>query len=194
MSTSSSSSLRVSWPRGGCHGDGSHLRLWLPEAWWRSPWFQRVLNPDPGFTSHQQAPCGWPAGGVVWWTQRSGQQFHSCLKCAILWIHQSHPEDTCSCQEGKEGCKWYHCGKEWCERVDAGHLEVKAPWLSLGLPGVTDSKESAAMHALSLQKDPLEEGLATHSSILAWRIPGTEEPAKLQSVGSQMTWLSSSIK
>ena len=31
----------------------------------------------------------------------------------------------------------------------------------------------------------LEEGMATHSSILAWRIPGTEEPGELQSVGSQ---------
>ena len=33
--------------------------------------------------------------------------------------------------------------------------------------------------------DPLEEGIATHSSILAWRIPWTEEPGGLQSVGSQ---------
>ena len=32
---------------------------------------------------------------------------------------------------------------------------------------------------------PLEEGMATHSSILAWRIPWTEEPAGLQSMGSQ---------
>ena len=35
------------------------------------------------------------------------------------------------------------------------------------------------------QVDPLEEGLATHSSILAWRIPWTEEPGGLQSIGSQ---------
>ena len=34
-------------------------------------------------------------------------------------------------------------------------------------------------------KDPLEEGVATHSSILAWRIPWTVEPGGLQSVGSQ---------
>ena len=33
------------------------------------------------------------------------------------------------------------------------------------------------------QEDPLEEGMATHSSILAWRIPGTEEPGRLQSIG-----------
>ena len=35
------------------------------------------------------------------------------------------------------------------------------------------------------QEDPLEEGLAIHSSILAWRIPRTEEPEELQSIGSQ---------
>ena len=35
------------------------------------------------------------------------------------------------------------------------------------------------------QEDPLEEGMATHSNILAWRIPWTEEPGELQSMGSQ---------
>ena len=34
------------------------------------------------------------------------------------------------------------------------------------------------------QEDPLEEGMATHSSILAWRIPWTEEPGGLQPIGS----------
>ena len=34
------------------------------------------------------------------------------------------------------------------------------------------------------QEDPLEEGKATYSSILAWRIPWTEEPGRLQSIGS----------
>ena len=35
------------------------------------------------------------------------------------------------------------------------------------------------------QEDPLEKGMATHSSILAWRIAWTEEPGGLQSMGSQ---------
>ena len=42
------------------------------------------------------------------------------------------------------------------------------------------------MQVLSLgQEDALEEGMATHSSILAWRIPWTEEPGGLQSIGLQ---------
>ena len=51
------------------------------------------------------------------------------------------------------------------------------------------SKNLPAMQetwVLSLgREDPLEEGMATHSSILAWRIPWTEEPGRLQSIGSQ---------
>ena len=35
------------------------------------------------------------------------------------------------------------------------------------------------------QEDPLEKGMATHSSILAWRIPWVEKPGRLQSMGSQ---------
>ena len=35
-------------------------------------------------------------------------------------------------------------------------------------------------------EDPLEKGMATHSSILAWRIPGTEEPDRLQYMGLQI--------
>ena len=35
------------------------------------------------------------------------------------------------------------------------------------------------------EEDPLEEEMATHSSVLAWKIPWTEEPGWLQSMGSQ---------
>ena len=35
------------------------------------------------------------------------------------------------------------------------------------------------------REDPLEEGMPTHSSILVWRTPWTEEPGGLQSMGSQ---------
>ena len=42
-------------------------------------------------------------------------------------------------------------------------------------------------HGLNLwvRKIPLEEDMATHSSILAWRVPWTEEPSRLQSIESQ---------
>ena len=50
-------------------------------------------------------------------------------------------------------------------------------------------KNPPAMREIWVQplghEDPLEKGMATHSSILAWRIPCTEEPGGLQSMGSQ---------
>ena len=50
-------------------------------------------------------------------------------------------------------------------------------------------QEPLEMKFLLLGKeDPLEEGMATHSSILAWKIPWTEEPDGLQSTGSQKSW------
>ena len=47
-------------------------------------------------------------------------------------------------------------------------------------------QETQEMQFRSLdQNDPLEEGMATHSSILAWRIPSIEQPGRLQSMGLQ---------
>ena len=48
------------------------------------------------------------------------------------------------------------------------------------LPAMMETR----IRSLGLE-DPLEEGMATHSSILAWTIPWTEEPGGLQSIGSQ---------
>ena len=59
----------------------------------------------------------------------------------------------------------------------------------LGFPGGSDCEESAYNAETWLrslgQEDPLEKEMATHSSILAWRLPWTEEPGGLQSMGSQ---------
>ena len=62
----------------------------------------------------------------------------------------------------------------------------------VGFPGGSVANILPAMQELqetwvqSLgQEDPLEEGMATHSSILAWRIPWTEEPSGLQSIAQK---------
>ena len=59
----------------------------------------------------------------------------------------------------------------------------------MGFSGDSVIKNLPAMQetwVLSLsQEDPLEKKMATHSSILAWRIPGTEGPGRLQSMASQ---------
>ena len=61
--------------------------------------------------------------------------------------------------------------------------------LKAGFPGGLDGKEftytAGDVGQISGWDDPLEKGLSTHSSILAWRIPWTEEPTGLQSMESQ---------
>ena len=57
-----------------------------------------------------------------------------------------------------------------------------------GSPGSSDSNNLPAMLETQVQslglEDPLEEEMANHSSILSWRIPGTEEIGELHSMGS----------
>jgi len=56
--------------------------------------------------------------------------------------------------------------------------------LQFGFPGGSDVKNLPAAQETRVgslgREDPLEKGMATHSNILAWRIPWTEEPAGLQ--------------
>ena len=58
-----------------------------------------------------------------------------------------------------------------------------------GFPGGSDCKESACNAVTRVQtlgqEDPMEKEMATFSSILAWRIPWTKEPGRLQSMESQ---------
>ena len=60
-------------------------------------------------------------------------------------------------------------------RASQAALVVKNPSANVGYAGVVCS--------ILGQEDPLEKGMGTHCSILAWRIPWTEEPGGLQSIG-----------
>ena len=51
-------------------------------------------------------------------------------------------------------------------------------------PPASEETQETCVRSLGWE-DPMEEGTATHSSTLAWRIPWTEEPGRLQSMGSQ---------
>ena len=54
-----------------------------------------------------------------------------------------------------------------------------------GFPGGSDGKEAICNAGALGWQDPLEEGMATYSSILGWEIPWTEEPGRLQSMELQ---------
>ena len=61
---------------------------------------------------------------------------------------------------------------------------LQCSWASLVAQPVKNPSAMQETWAQSLDReDPLEKGMATHSSILAWRIPWTEEPGGLQSKG-----------
>ena len=81
-----------------------------------------------------------------------------------------------------------------CKKLDLANNLDKPPWSSssgqTGFPGGSDSKKNLPLVQETQipsmgREDPLEKEMATHSSILAWRIPWTEEPGSLQSMGSQ---------
>ena len=86
-------------------------------------------------------------------------------------------------------CRWILC--HWAAR----EVHTKA-WTSFTVPPVTCRASLVAQmvkNLLTMQEnwvqflhweDPLEKGMATHSCILAWRIPWTEEPGRLQTMGS----------
>ena len=70
--------------------------------------------------------------------------------------------------------------------MNPGGNLMKYMYFCVHLPGGSDSKESTC-NVGGLSSIPglvrhLEKGMATHSSILAWRIPLTEEPGRLQSI------------
>ena len=65
--------------------------------------------------------------------------------------------------------------------------------LSMGFPGGSVIKNLPVMQEMWVrslgQEDPLEKEMATHSRILAWKIPWTEEPGGLQSMELQKNWI-----
>ena len=69
----------------------------------------------------------------------------------------------------------------------ATHSRILGAFLGAQMVENLPAMQEIQVQSLS-QEDPLEKGLTAHSSILAWRIPQTEEPGGLQSLGSQ-SWI-----
>ena len=109
----------------------------------------------------------------------SVKDFHAILPqltfIPVLWMHKAFrtPEDVCVCAQS---CLTL------CDAIDSSlepsqvALVVKNPPVNAG--DIRDEARSLG------QKDPLEEDMATCSSIFAWRIPWTEEPGRWESTGS----------
>ena len=99
------------------------------------------------------------------------------------------------CSDGKESA--YNTGdlrsipgsEDPLERgMAVGRCMSRWHWASQVLPGIKNLPANAGDIRVMVRfmgwEDPLEKGMATHSNILAWRITWTEEPGRLQSMGS----------
>ena len=82
---------------------------------------------------------------------------------------------------GARTVAWTLTGKQ--ATIDAGERSVILIVCPVDHGGASQVTQEMQVQSLG-QGDPLEDEMATHSSILAWKIPWTEEPGVLQSVGS----------
>ena len=153
-----------------------------------SSWFEQRGQTEPKFHDHHPHVCPWCLLGLF------------CpLKFQRHWLllHPTHggraPAPSCLSRGLSQA--WF--GSALCF---SGHSPVFLSlwnYISLGstsggsrvknLPSVQEMCKRPRVRSLG-QEDPLKKGLATHSSILAWRIPWTEEPGGLCSTKS-WTWL-----
>ena len=76
--------------------------------------------------------------------------------------------------------------------MSGSHLNWRSLGISVGFPSGSDGKDSAysagelgSIPGVQGRGDPMDKGMVSHSSILAWRISWTEEPGGQQSMGSQ---------
>ena len=156
----------ILWPR--------NVKSWLI---WKDPDAGKDWGQEEKGTTEDEM-VGWHHrlyGHGFGWTLGVGDG-QGGLACCVLWGHKE--SDT------TERLNWTET-YIWASQVA---LVVKNPLANAG--DIRDVLQSLGW------KDPPEEGMATHSSILAWRIPWTEEPGGLQSIGSQgvkwawLKWLS----
>ena len=103
-------------------------------------------------------------------------------------------ESTCQCRR-----HWRHAFNPWVGKIPWRRAEQPTLVFLLGkfhgkrnFPGGSAIKNPPGKQEMQVsslgQEDPLEEGMATHTSILVWEIPRTEKPGGLQSIGSQKSW------
>ena len=143
---------------------------------------------------------------LTWSVSPLDSQRHSLLSWSHEWIHW---RDSKASSWGKKKKKHhlYQGQKRWgalekhkwratqryCFRQDDGRWEIQRTDLNLGSGILLDLWHASLMSQmvktlpamLETRVQSLDKGMATHSSILAWRMPWTEEPRRLQSLGSQ---------
>ena len=134
-----------------------------------------LLPPPPSLWPLSLSQVGSLPSRPTWATRHllsSAAQVQQGIPAASSWASQDQRDVLCA-------LPGFHCASSTSEPP---HLGVG------GFPGNEPRCQCRRYERLGLilgSGRPLEEGIASHSSSLAWRIPRTEEPGRLQSVGSQ---------
>ena len=103
----------------------------------------------------------------MWCTHTHKIEYQPQKKNEILHLHQ------CGCREGNGNPLQYSCLENF---MNGGAWQA-------AVHGVTKSQTRLSGFTFTFHFNALEKEMATHSSVLAWRIPGTGEPGGLPSLG-----------
>ena len=154
---------------------------WVGKIPWRRKW-QSTLGLLPGKSHGQRSLVGYSPRGHKEQDTTERLHFHFSLSCTEEG--NGNPLQ-CSCLENpRDGGAW------WAAVYGVAQSQTRLKRLSSsssssrGLPCGSDGKEFTCQcrRCRFDWEDLLEKGMAPHSSILAWRIPWTEEPGRLQSM------------
>ena len=132
--------------------------------------------------------CGQEAELYFWYLHRT-RKIKTSVQSRKRWTSINYRAATHRCKYKSEVNYFFY-------EIQISRVAQKISNLELRLPSGSAVKNPPAMQGLqeswlqSLgQEDPLEKDMANHSSILAWRIPWTEEPGRLQSMRLQRVGL-----
>ena len=146
-----------------------------------------IVTSDPRYIVWEldhPGDCGHVTPGAGYWRRDHPGDWTCDPKCRI-W-ERGHPVDWTYVTR----CRLWAGGTPWIlSKCDPRHRVWAFPHSSKASPTAQLVKNLPAMQETLVQflgqEDFLEKEMATHSSILDWRIPWTKEPGRLQSMGSQ---------
>ena len=131
---------------------------------------------------HHSFMCDFNMASIIWCTPTSISKILICYEC--IWEPTKYSTILQLRVLGIMGLFYpSSCNQSLRENLNLPNLTPRAFPVAQMVKNLPATQETQ-VQSLG-QEDPLEKGMAVHSSILAWRIPWTEEPGRLQSVGSQ---------
>ena len=155
--------LNIHWKYWSWSWNSNTLATWCEELMhWKRPWFWQRLK--AGGEEDDRGWNGWITSPTQWtwvWANLGDSEGQRSLACCSPWAHNlaTKQQQQMVALRTSQGTQW--------QRICLLMQELQEMRIqSLG------------------REDPLEKEMATHSSILAWKLPWTEKPGRLQCLGS----------